>query len=88
MIQFMPDWSKLFTKEQSEKELIGFKFRGTGWYFTKVDTMLVAPYGNSDKLFQFFIWNHPSIGQASDGSPTEALNWAINAATRLDLRIE
>lgn len=39
-----PDWTMIGTSEYAEKELAGFKFRGSGWYIDKGDTILVLPY--------------------------------------------
>ena len=80
---FHPDWTMIGTKEHAEKELEGFKFRGSGWYITGNDTLLVLPYsaakdeGDRD-LYRFFIYNNRN--------PGEAFNWIVNCPTRQDDR--
>lgn len=42
MQQFRPDWQKLFSVPEAERELHGFKFNGVGWYLLEEDSILVA----------------------------------------------
>ena len=52
MTSFKPDWSEIWTAKQAEKELIGFKFNGPGWYRAhnirlpegRPDIILVIPF--------------------------------------------
>lgn len=65
-MQVAPDYSKRGTAEELEANLIGFKFRGPGWYLTKADTLLVVPTdptdhpwasGDADTLWTVHVWN-------------------------------
>lgn len=67
-----PDWQHVWTQDEMERELAPFKFNGTGWYVTSVDsgkrpphdpiardTLLVVNLG--DGKFQVSCWNRHGI---------------------------
>jgi carbohydrate-binding DOMON domain-containing protein len=64
-MNFLPDWSCIWSAKEAEKELIAFEFKGPGWYFTKTDSILVMPHNrtidrlwvSSNELFEFNIYN-------------------------------
>ncbi len=95
------DWEATWTAKRAEEELIGFKFKGLGWYITHdksgaFDTMIVMPYGLLDT-------EHPNKlindSDEPDGTklykfyvyngrnPAETFNWLVNAPTRQDERV-
>ena len=75
---YMPDWSIVCSPAHAEKEFYDFKFKGTGWYRWKKDTLLVLPFCRGEKgmpdLFRFCIYN--------DRDPREAFEWIANAPER------
>ena len=72
----LQDWDQIFTPEEAERELDGFEFRGAGWYFTDVDTVLVIPV--SETHFRICVYG--------DRDPTNAFKWIVNAPVRFDGR--
>jgi hypothetical protein len=77
-LSFEPDWSSTWTPAEAEYQLIDFKFKGSGWYLTNNESMLVVPYGDGEK-YVFHIYNNRN--------PSEEFNWIVNAPSRLDLRM-
>jgi hypothetical protein len=85
-INFQPDWSMLGTAERFEQELIGFKFKGPGWYLSKyerdgktgIDTILVIPVGENGSIFRACVYN--------ERNPIESFNWVHSAPVRVDER--
>lgn len=90
MILFLtPDWEQQWTKEEAEKELDNFEFKGTGWYLSKCgEGMLVSElqaFGlnpgdkQQSKKYRFSYWT-------SCREATESFNWIVNAPVRDDKR--
>lgn len=83
-----PDWSAIYTAERAEQELIGFKFKGIGWYFTKwekdgkkgSDTILVVPFHDNSKVFRFHVYNNRN--------PLAAFQWVVDAPVQVDERFD
>jgi hypothetical protein len=81
---FVPDWTMLGNPERFESELIGFKFKGPGWYtFTnkkngKTDTILVIPVREGSNLFRLHVYN--------ERNPIESFNWVLSAPVCVDER--
>lgn len=62
MLIIGPDWIAFHTPEEAEAALEGFKFKGTGWYETKTDTLLVldiVEVGKHAGRHEFLCWNYP-----------------------------
>jgi hypothetical protein len=85
MIEFRPDWVGIWSVEEAEKELTGFKFAGPGFYHVAPDTMLVVPIERKleeiwhsalrpGEKFRFYIWN--------GGRPIDVFNAIVNAPRR------
>jgi hypothetical protein len=55
-IDFQADWKSLWSAEEAEIELTGFKFHGPGWYLEKTGSILVLPAREPDK-FWFMVYN-------------------------------
>lgn len=58
---FQPDWCEKWTKEEAEKELFNFVFKGEGWYHwdqgnNGFDVCLVIALKGTDK-FEFNVYN-------------------------------
>ena len=53
----VPDWEQDYTPEAAEDDIKGFKFKGTGWYLTKTDSMLVLSGTGVKNTYRFFCWN-------------------------------
>ena len=50
---FLPDYSTLlYTSQEAEHELKGFKFQGPGWYLTETGATLVAPKERSSGILR------------------------------------
>lgn len=67
-MNFVPDWTQVWTAARSEKELNNFTFHGTGWYLDTDDNILVLPLERSreetwhqryaeGERFLFCVWN-------------------------------
>jgi len=57
------DWAKSYTTPEAiEKDLSGFKFKGSGWYMTDTDTVLVekSPIKGGLMGFRVTVWNMPT----------------------------
>ena len=94
---FLPDYSTLYTSQEAEHELKGFKFQGPGWYFTETGATLVAPEGevkwNIEDSHERGPWkNSWRPGQKfwffvwSVRNPADAFNAIVNAPVRQDER--
>lgn len=76
-LDFRADWHQICDEKQLEKDLATedglFKFKGCGWYLTQQDTVLIVPANpysvEEEKKYHVFVWNRPSIGAATEGSP-------------------
>lgn len=54
---FTPDWTARWTAEVAELELVGFSFKGLGWYpSSSGDTILVLPTELED-VFKFCVYS-------------------------------
>ena len=67
-INFIPNWSQIWTATQAEAELNEFVFNGTGWYFSEQGTIIVLPLERDlvsrwhkkhtdTETFLFCVWN-------------------------------
>lgn len=87
-VEFVPDWEKVWTAKEAEKQLDGFKFQGPGWYITGEDTMLVMPVFPTmrcggiwathwlvSQMFRFCVYNKRN--------PVAAFNAIVNAPVRV-----
>ena len=98
IVDFIPDWLRVWTAARAEKELKDFKFKGTGWYVTKTDTLLVVPVEPLKLLASVSrdadtIWlakSHWAPEQEfrfyvyNGRNPSSSFNALINAPVRID----
>jgi hypothetical protein len=86
ILTLTPDWEHRWTKEESERELQNFEFKGTGWYLSKCgEAMLVSdapelplkPDEKEGVRYRFFYWS---------SNPVASFNWVVNAPVRDDKR--
>lgn len=78
-INFVPDWTKILTPDEAEKEFNGFIWKGCGWYFLADKTiMLVLPIGDKGRKFRFCYYENEMI--------LYNFGWIVNASTRQDDR--
>lgn len=67
MMQVAADWSFAGNKARCHEMLRGFVFRGTGWYLSKKDTILLVPIDptetpwkevwDEEAYFRVYVWN-------------------------------
>jgi hypothetical protein len=55
-IEFRPDWTEYWTAERAQRQLSKFVWKGTGWYITKTDAMLVLPTSRQG-TYKFMVYN-------------------------------
>jgi hypothetical protein len=59
MNYFNPSWQEVWTAEEAEKELTGFKFRGPGLYFIGDDVIIVIPKDAHPSISPWETISHP-----------------------------
>jgi hypothetical protein len=79
VIHIFPDWRRLLTPDDAERELEGFVWRGPGWYINDNDSLLVFPSPLSGEYW-FWVYN--------GRSPHEGMMQATRAPVRIDDRGE
>lgn len=92
-LNFLPDWTHVWTAEEAEEQLSGFKFSGPGWYLTKSDSILVLPMrgGPGAELSVNNTWRQLrpkgerfTFMVYNGYNPCAAFNAVANAPVRLD----
>lgn len=86
ILNLTPDWTERWSKEEAEKELFQFQFKGTGWYISKngeallVSDLSSVPTKDGSEPVKRYRFDYWSV------SPLETFNWIVNAPVRHDDR--